>query len=77
MRGIEFLIVFSVAALHFAVMPWHVRANKFMENAHTFQFQFKQRRFIITSRRIGNTILFVRIAKTVCQLLNTNRVSHS
>ena len=49
MRGVEFLIVFSVAALYFAVVPWRVRTDEFMANAHTFQFQFKQRRFITAS----------------------------
>ena len=37
-RGIELLIVFSVAALYFAVVSWCVRTDKFMTNAHTFQF---------------------------------------
>lgn len=56
-REIEFLIVFSVAALYFAVVPWRVRTDEFMANAHTFQFQFKQRRFITASgsRRLVNS----------------------
>ena len=34
-------------------------------------------KFLNIFRKVGNTILFVRIAKTVYQRLNTNRVSHS
>ncbi len=51
MRSVEFLIVFSVAAFCFAVVPWGVRADEFMANAHTLQLQFKQRRFITASRQ--------------------------
>ena len=36
MRGVEFLIVFSVAALYFAVVAGRVRTDEFMANAHTF-----------------------------------------
>ena len=40
-RSVEFLIVFAVTTLYFAVVPWRVRTNEFMANAHTIQFQFK------------------------------------
>ena len=39
--GIKTFLVLSVAPLYFAVVPWRVRTNEFMANAHTIQFQFK------------------------------------
>ena len=55
MGGIEPLIVFTVAALHLAVMPGCVGFDELMSNAVKFQMFLKKGRFIPRS------------SKTVCE----------
>ena len=36
MSGIEFFVVFSVASLHLAVVPWSIRLNEFVADTKLF-----------------------------------------
>ena len=36
MRGVEFLVVFSVTSLHLSVVPWGIGLNEFVANAKLF-----------------------------------------
>ena len=46
MRSIEFFIVFTVTALHFAVVTWGIGTDELVADAELFQFQFKEGRFV-------------------------------
>ena len=43
MRSIEFFVVFTVAALHFTVVPWGIGTDELVAEAKLFQFQLKER----------------------------------
>ena len=46
MRSVEFLIIFAVAALDFAVVTWGIGADELVADTELFQFQFKESRFV-------------------------------
>ena len=46
MRSVELFVVFSVASLHFSVVPWCVGLDQLVPNTKTFQLGFKGRRSI-------------------------------
>ena len=54
MASVEFLVVFSVAALNFSVMPWRIRFNQFVTNTELHQSVLKERWLRIFC--IGKTI---------------------
>lgn len=43
MRGVEFLVILAVTALHLAIMSGRIRANQLMANTKTRQLRLKQR----------------------------------
>lgn len=46
MRSIEFFVIFTVAALHFAIVTWGVWTDELVTDTKLFQFQLKERGFI-------------------------------
>ena len=45
-RSIEFFVIFTVAALHFAIVTWGVWTDELVTDTKLFQFQLKERGFI-------------------------------
>lgn len=43
MRGVEFLVILAVTALHLAIMSGRIRANQLVTNTETRQLRLKQR----------------------------------
>ena len=62
--GIEPLVVFPVAALHFPIVPWRKRADQLVPDPQLFQTHLKNGRLIRTAIR----------GKTFCKLLSVVRL---